>query len=68
MTTGVRLTTVTGEKETRIFSLRGAHLLAMFARTEIAKQFRKWILNFNFTGHPRTNPACGVAGVATLGK
>ena len=29
----------------RIFSLRGCHLLAMFARTEIAKQFRKWVLD-----------------------
>ena len=29
----------------RIFSLRGAHLLAMFARTAIAKQFRKWVLD-----------------------
>ena len=31
--------------KTRIFSLRGCHLLAMFARTEIAKQFRKWVLD-----------------------
>lgn len=29
----------------RIFSLRGCHLLAMFARTEKAKAFRKWVLN-----------------------
>ena len=29
----------------RIFSLRGCHLLAMFARTEKAKEFRKWVLN-----------------------
>ena len=29
----------------RIFSLRGCHLLAMFARTDIAKQFRKWVLD-----------------------
>lgn len=33
------------EKETRIFSLRGAHLIAMFARTAIAKEFRKWVLD-----------------------
>ena len=33
------------EKEVRIFSLRGCHLLAMFARTTIAKQFRKWVLD-----------------------
>lgn len=33
------------EKEVRIFSLRGAHLLAMFARTEVAKEFRRWVLD-----------------------
>ena len=30
---------------TRIFSLRGCHLLAMFARTPVAKAFRKWCLD-----------------------
>ena len=30
---------------TRVFSLRGCHLLAMLARTRIAKEFRKWVLN-----------------------
>ena len=30
---------------TRIFSLRGCHLLAMFARTPVAKAFRKWVLD-----------------------
>lgn len=30
---------------TRIFSLRGCHALAFFARTNIAKQFRKWVLD-----------------------
>lgn len=29
----------------RIFSLRGAHLIAMFARTPVAKEFRKWVLD-----------------------
>lgn len=33
------------KKDVRIFSLRGCHLLAMFARTDIAKQFRKWVLD-----------------------
>jgi prophage antirepressor-like protein len=33
------------EKEVRIFSLRGAHLIAMFARTALAKAFRKWVLD-----------------------
>ena len=41
---------VTGElpsiqREIRIFSLRGCHLIAMFAKTEIAKQFRVWVLD-----------------------
>ena len=46
MTSTVKLT-VSGnlETETRIFSLRGAHLLAMFARTKVAKEFRKWVLD-----------------------
>ena len=29
----------------RVFSLRGCHLLAMFARTGVAKDFRKWVLD-----------------------
>lgn len=29
----------------RIFSLRGCHLIAMFARTAVGKQFRKWVLD-----------------------
>jgi prophage antirepressor-like protein len=29
----------------RIFSLRGAHLNAMFARTSVAKEFRRWVLD-----------------------
>ena len=31
--------------KTRIFSLRGCHLLAMLARTPVAKEFRKWVLD-----------------------
>lgn len=31
--------------KTRIFSLRGCHLIAMFARTPVAKEFRKWVLD-----------------------
>lgn len=49
MTTTVKLTVVreTGsvEMENRIFSLRGAHLITFFARTPVAKQFRKWALD-----------------------
>ncbi|MGE8653530.1 MAG: Bro-N domain-containing protein [Acinetobacter gandensis] len=29
----------------RVFSLRGAHLIAVFARTPVAKEFRKWVLD-----------------------
>lgn len=32
-------------REVRIFSLRGAHLLGMFARTKKACEFRKWALD-----------------------
>lgn len=45
MTAVVTLPTEGGPQETRIFSLRGCHLLAMFARTPVAKQFRKWVLD-----------------------
>lgn len=31
--------------KTRLFSLRGCHALAMFARTKIAKAFRVWVLD-----------------------
>lgn len=33
------------QKTIRIFSLRGAHLIAMFARTPLAKEFRRWVLD-----------------------
>ncbi|WP_141743425.1 BRO family protein [Oligella sp. HMSC09E12] len=46
MSTVVKLTTSANLKaEMRIYSLRGAHLVAMFARTDIAKKFRKWVLD-----------------------
>ncbi|EFA7900751.1 hypothetical protein C3V05_005397, partial [Escherichia coli] len=46
MTASVKLTDPKGDKqETRIFSLRGAHLVAMFARTPIAKEFRRGVLD-----------------------
>lgn len=37
--------TGTVEMNNRVFSLRGAHLIAMFASTPVAKEFRKWILD-----------------------
>ncbi|MEN8392203.1 BRO family protein [Acinetobacter indicus] len=49
MTTTVKLTVVraTGsvKMDNRIFSLRGCHLITFFARTPVAKQFRKWVLD-----------------------
>lgn len=49
MTTTVKMTVVrkTGEVDVmvRVFSLRGAHLIAMFASTPVAKDFRKWVLD-----------------------
>ncbi len=42
----------------RVFSLRGAHLIAMFARTEIAKEFRRWVLDIldKNVGEPVVTP------------
>ncbi|HBX8068110.1 TPA: hypothetical protein MIH13_19970 [Klebsiella pneumoniae] len=45
MTGVVKLTTPSGKQESRVFSLRGAHLVAMFARTPVAKEFRRWVLD-----------------------
>ncbi|WP_228724547.1 Bro-N domain-containing protein [Psychrobacter sp. KCTC 72983] len=50
MTLVVKLTTKgfgngNSEKDTRIFSLRGCHLIAMMARTKVAKDFRVWVLD-----------------------
>ncbi|HGY2352670.1 TPA: Bro-N domain-containing protein [Citrobacter farmeri] len=41
----VSLTTPSGRQATRVYSLRGAHLIAMFARTPVAKEFRRWVLD-----------------------
>lgn len=32
-------------KKVRLFSIRGAHLIAMFSNTPVAKEFRKWALD-----------------------
>lgn len=34
-----------GKQQVRVFSLRGCHLLAMFAKTPVAKEFRRWVLD-----------------------
>ena len=45
MTALIGMPTAGGLQKVRIFSLRGAHLIAMFARTKVAKAFRKWVLD-----------------------
>ena len=45
MTALIEIQTAGGMQKVRVFSLRGAHLIAMFARTKIAKEFRKWVLD-----------------------
>lgn len=59
--------------KTRIFSLRGCHLLAMFARTDIAKAFRAWVLDIleretKTTPHQRTplRQACDRLAVGNM--
>lgn len=32
-------------KKVRVFSIRGAHLVGMFAETPVAKEFRRWVLD-----------------------
>lgn len=41
----VKVKTDGGMQKVRVFSLRGAHLLGMFARTETGKEFRRWVLD-----------------------
>ncbi len=56
MTALVKMQTRGGEQEVRVFSLRGAHLLGMFARTDRAKRFRRQVLDIldNEVGAART--------------
>ena len=45
MTALIDVQTAGGVQKVRVFSLRGAHLLGMFARTKKAKAFRRWVLD-----------------------
>lgn len=45
MTCTVKLTVQGQQRDVRIFSLRGAHLLGMLARTKKAAEFRHWVLD-----------------------
>lgn len=48
--------------DTRIFSPRGAHLVAMFAHTERAAAFRRWVLDvLEGLGQPAPAPALQVS-------
>ncbi|WP_339731360.1 Bro-N domain-containing protein [uncultured Pseudomonas sp.] len=61
MTAVVELPTKGGIQQVRIFSLRGAHLLAMLSRTAVAKEFRRWVLDIlegisEASNEPRHSP------------
>ena len=43
--TVTNLVTVTGPKETRIYSEEGLYLITMFARSQKAKEFRRWVVS-----------------------
>lgn len=63
MTEVIDLPTAGGVQPVRIFSLRGAHLLGMLARTPRAAEFRHWVLDVL---EGRTAPQ--QAGVMTYGQ
>ncbi|PJK07993.1 hypothetical protein CO610_07460 [Lysobacteraceae bacterium NML95-0200] len=53
------------QKEVRIFSPRGCHLVAMFARTERAAAFRRWVLDV-LEGLAQPQPALPSPSYAVL--
>lgn len=59
----VSLPTAAGMRETRVFSLRGARLLALLARTPEAKAFRRWVLDLLEGRVRRAVPSLGAAGL-----
>lgn len=54
MTSLIEVQTRGGIQTVRVFSLRGAHLLGMLARTERAKEFRRWVLDIIERHHNET--------------
>lgn len=50
MTQVIELPSAGGVQKTRVFSLRGAHLLGMLASTAKAIEFRRWVLDI-LAGH-----------------
>lgn len=59
MTANVLMQTAGGMQEVRVFSLRGAHLLGLFAETSYAKQFRHYVLNVLDREAERANSLLG---------
>lgn len=52
----------------RIFSLRGCHLIAMFSRTDVAKAFRKWVLDVIEKTEVQLKPSVAMVTQATYDK
>jgi len=57
MTAVIEVPTSRGPRLTRLFSPRGASLIAMHARTERAMAFRSWVLDVLEGKHPVVPPA-----------
>lgn len=60
MTQVIELPTAGGKQQVRVFSLRGCHLLGILARTKVAKEFRRWVLDVlekEVSGSPQTRKA-----------
>lgn len=53
------------EKEVRLFSLRVCHLIAMFASTDVAKKFRKWVLDI-LDAHVANEPTYKLGDLQSL--
>ncbi|MGK4362089.1 BRO family protein [Ectopseudomonas chengduensis] len=60
-TTVIKLMTVTGDKDSRIFSSTGCNLLSFFANTPRAKEFRAWAKQV-LAAQPAHTPAAPVRG------
>lgn len=59
--------TAGGKQQVRVFSLRGCHLLAMFSKTPIAKEFRRWVLDL-IEQHNQSTPALDAKAIGGIVK
>lgn len=66
MTALVDMETAGGRQKVRIFSPRGCHLIAMFARTDRAKAFRRWVLDVLETHTRGAGPECRLTPLLAL--